>query len=66
MGADRDFHLTFLTVMVLTTEVKGPVLGVLFISKYVHPNFTFWNWGNEPWVCGTSGAAVSWIWVRTH
>lgn len=39
-----ETHLTFLTVMVLTTEVKGPVLGVLLISKYVHPNFTFWNW----------------------
>lgn len=45
MGSDGGFHLAFLTVMVLTMEVKGPVLEGLATSKYVHPNFTFGKWG---------------------
>lgn len=50
MGSDAGSHLAFLTMMILTIEVKRPMLGVLPTPKYAHPNFTFGNWGNEHWV----------------
>lgn len=39
MGSDRGFHLAFLTMAVLTTEVKRPILGALSVPKYLSQCF---------------------------